>query len=400
MLIAAWALLFICFLALLHTYLLFPMIAKAKAGKSRPQGAIYAPNDTELPFISIVSSFFNEELVALDKIDSIRKQAYPKHKFHCFIGSDASSDQTNDLVQSAIQGDQQFTFFPFEQRRGKPPVINEIVERAIALHGDGPDHLILLTDANVMMHPQVLYRLARHFKNSAITLVDAHMQHTGMQAQGISQAENQYLSTEVKLKDWESRAWQHMMGPFGGCYLLRANYFAPVPANYLVDDFYIAMKVFEQGGKAINDLEAHCYEGVSHEIKEEYRRKRRISAGNFQNLFTFWKLWWPPFQLKKWIFFSHKVLRWFGPFLMLGVLVSTSILATTNNLLGDLLFLFVIIGMLGIPILDWLLEKFGLNLYIFRGLRYFMLMNLALLEGFFKYLKGIKSNVWQPTKRN
>lgn len=400
MLIAAWALFLICFLALLHTYLLFPLIAKAKAGKGRSERAVYSVNDTELPFISIVSSFFNEELVALDKINTIRAQSYPKSKFHCFIGSDASTDQTNQLVQSVTQGDPQFTFFPFEKRRGKPPVINEIVETAIELHGNGPDHLILLTDANVMMHPQVLYCLARHFKDPNITLVDAHMQHTGMQAEGISQVEDQYLSTEVKLKDWESRAWQYMMGPFGGCYLLRANHFAPVPANFLVDDFYIAMKVFEKGGKAINDLEAYCYEGVSHEIKEEYRRKRRISAGNFQNLFTFWKLWWPPFRLKSWIFFSHKVLRWLGPFFMLGLLVSAGILASTNNLLGALLFLLVLIGMLGIPILDWLLEKLGLNLYIFRGLRYFMLMNLALLEGFFKYLKGIKSNVWQPTKRN
>jgi hypothetical protein len=33
-------------------------------------------------------------------------------------------------------------------------------------------------------------------------------------------------------------------------------------------------------------------------------------------------------------------------------------------------------------------------------LRYFMLMNVALLAGFFKFLNGIKSNVWQPTQRD
>ncbi|MEM6379953.1 MAG: glycosyltransferase family 2 protein, partial [Bacteroidota bacterium] len=299
-----------------------------------------------------------------------------------------------------VEEEESFHFFPFKQRRGKPPVINDLVAKAISSKGASKKHLILLTDANVMMHPKVLFRLARHFKDPGIALVDAHMQHIGMASEGISQAENQYLSAEVKLKHWESQAWRKMMGPFGGCYMIRTDYFKPVPANFLVDDFYIAMKVFEQKGQAINDLEAHCYEDVSHEIKEEYRRKKRISAGNFQNLLTFKHLWWPPFQLTNWIFFSHKILRWLGPFFLLGMMLGMGILATSNNLLMDLMFLLLVVGIFGVPILDWLLEKLGLNLYIFRGLRYFMLMNLALLEGFFKYLKGIKSNVWQPTKRN
>ena len=400
MLLAAWILFGVSSLALLHSYLFFPLMAKFKANQTLVVPDLFCEEDSDLPFISIVSSFFNEEKVAFDKIESIRKQSYPKDKYQCFIGSDASNDQTNEIVNAAIQGDKSFHFFPFPQRRGKPPVINELVAKAIASSTTTKNHLLLLTDANVMMHPKVLFRLARHFKNPDIALVDAHMQHTGMVAEGISQAEKQYLSAEVRLKHWESLAWKSMMGPFGGCYMLRADYFKPVPANFLVDDFYIAMKVFEQKGQAINDLEAYCYEDVSHEIKEEYRRKKRISAGNYQNLFAFQHLWWPPFKLPNWIFFSHKILRWLGPFFLLGMLLGAGILATSSNLLLDIMFLLLVVGMLGVPILDWLLEKLGLNLYIFRGLRYFMLMNLALLEGFFKYIKGVKSNVWQPTKRN
>jgi hypothetical protein len=31
---------------------------------------------------------------------------------------------------------------------------------------------------------------------------------------------------------------------------------------------------------------------------------------------------------------------------------------------------------------------------------HFIYMNLALLKGFIHYKKGVKSNAWQPTKRN
>jgi len=35
-----------------------------------------------------------------------------------------------------------------------------------------------------------------------------------------------------------------------------------------------------------------------------------------------------------------------------------------------------------------------------RFINHFFTMNIALLLGFIEYAKGVKSNVWQPTKRN
>ena len=120
-----------------------------------------------------------------------------------------------------------------------------------------------------------------------------------------------------------------MIGPFGGCYMLRSNYFSKVPDNYLVDDFYIAMEVFRKGGLAINDLSAICTESNSSDILEEFKRKSRISAGNFQNLLTFKNLLWPPFSKLAFNFISHKVLRWLGPlfiatFTILGLILGLS----------------------------------------------------------------------------
>ena len=49
---------------------------------------------------------------------------------------------------------------------------------------------------------------------------------------------------------------------------------------------------------------------------------------------------------------------------------------------------------------DVLLKRMGIHVLLLRNLRYFLLMNTALFQGFFKFLKGIRSNVWEPTKRH
>jgi hypothetical protein len=135
-------------------------------------------------------------------------------------------------------------------------------------------------------------------------------------------------------------------------------------------------------------------------IYEEYRRKSRISAGNFQNLFTFPHLWWPPFNPLRFAFFSHKVLRWIGPFLIIIMVLSALTLSLYGNLLYKALLILLITVLIVAPIADYLLKKTGLNIMPLRSSRYFVMMNLALLEGFFKFIKGVRSNVWEPTKRN
>ena len=175
----------------------------------------------------------------------------------------------------------------------------------------------------------------------------------------------------------------------------------PVPSGFLVDDFYIAMKVFEKGGLAINDLEALCFESSPADISEEFRRKTRISAGNFANLAVFRHLLWPPFSSLAFAFFSHKVLRWYGPFFILISYLCAFILGFVyNSFFYVCFFALLSFCLFGIPVLDWLFKKINLNLMVLRYITYFNAMNLALFNGFFKYLKGVQNGIWEPTKRD
>lgn len=382
---------------LVHTYLLYPLLMRfLAAGKSNNR--VHFSKAEEWPPVAVLMSAYNEETVIEEKMQSLFNQDYPIEKLRIFVGSDCSSDRTNAIMSQLAQSHPQLQFYPNQIRQGKPGVINQLAREAQERIND-PNLIFIITDASVILQPNTVQLLVRHFKKEAIALVDSNMMPIGMQKRGISRAENRYISTEVWLKHWEGIAWGLMIGPFGGCYAIRASHFSEVPPRYLVDDFYVAMRAFEKGGKAINDLDAICYESVSHEIGEEYRRKSRISAGNVQNLRTFFHLWWPPFSKLNFAFFSHKILRWMGPFFLSFLFIASGILALLGNLIFIVVFSLLGIALFLIPLLDQVLQKFRINILIIRGWRYFLLMNLALLEGFFKYAKGIRTNVWQPPKR-
>ncbi len=388
-----------CVLAIMHSYLFYPMILKQLSKTRTIDNLKYRKND-DLPIVSVIMSVFNEAVVIEEKMKSLINTNYPLDKIQFFVGSDASTDKTNDILEQQTRENPTIRFFPFTTRRGKPEVVNELVETAIRERGKLNDHILLLTDASVMLKPQTIFHLVKHFKDERVGLVDTNMQHTGMQKEGISQAEYQYISREVTIKHLESIVWKTMIGPFGGCYAIRSTAFAKIPANFLVDDFFVTMKILEKGLWAMNDLDAVCYEPVSHELSEEFRRKKRISAGNFQNMLFFRHLWWPPTLPLNFAFFSHKIIRWLGPFLIIVLILCALYLAYQGFSFFIVTFLLISFLLFFLPILDYFLTLIGINVLPLRNVRYFILMNAALLFGFFKFLKGIKSNVWQPTKRH
>jgi len=158
------------------------------------------------------------------------------------------------------------------------------------------------------------------------------------------------------------------------------------------------MKILESGYQAVNNPVARVYEDVSNDLLIEFNRKTRIATGNFQNLNRFKKLLSPAKPALAFCFLSHKVIRWIGPVLLLLALLALSFLAF-HSVFYLVLFM-IYIGVLVVPALDYLLKKLNLHIKIFRFITHFLGMNLALIIGMVRYLKGVKTNVWQPTKRH
>lgn len=373
---------------LLYSYLVYPYLLKFLLQKQ--QNASVYPVTGVLPSLTIVVAAHNEEKVLRDKLDSILACNYPADQIELLIGIDNSTD-----FSALIATEYQTKFaacqvFLFEERQGKIKIVNALVPKA-------QHDIIVLTDANVLFTEQTLLQLQAPFSDAQIGLVDSTMKHYGLKDTGISMPESTYIAGEVLIKEAEGKLWGAMMGPFGGCFAFRKKCFEKIPEHFLVDDFYINMTCIEKGFRSVTQTEAIVLEDVSNDLLIEFRRKIRISSGNFQNLKRFWRLLLK-FNWISFTFFSHKVVRWILPVFLVAMTLQI-IQNHENSWFYELLYF----GLLLIPItfiVDYLSRRQGIQLVWLRYIIHFVSMNIALLVGMFRFFGGIRSSVWQPTKRH
>ena len=379
----------ISLLLIVYTYLLFPALLSLLArNKTLPGNSL--PGE-KLPRVSVLIAAYNEEEVLERKIRSVLEGEYPEDRLEILVGSDASTDGTNLLLERLAGDHPRIRPYFFEKRTGKPGVINRLVN-------DAAGEILVITDANVLLDTDTLGAMMAPFGEPEVGLVDSMMINTHLRKDGISRQERFYISREVQIKHNESLIWGAMMGPFGGCYAVRRSLFRPVPGHFLVDDFYINMSVLRQGSKCISNTGARVYEDVSNDLWEEFRRKKRISAGNFQNLKAFGSMLVKGPPGVPFCFFSHKVLRWLVPFLVIITLSTSLWLGGEKGIYRVLAMLQL--AVLALPVIDLFLRKIKIHALPLRFISHFVWMNVALFAGFIRFLGGIKSNVWQPTRRN
>ncbi len=385
-----WAIIFwVSVFAILHSYLFYPLIITILARRKKENTEVFDAGDN-LPFVSIIMSVHNEESVISEKLRSIFHTTYPEEKIELLVGSDASTDQTDEKLHVYSNEHEALRFFPFPERRGKPAVINKLRDEAMG-------EILVFTDAQVMFTTETIFELVKHFRNRQIGLVGANIRNARVDRSGISFQEWSFMSREIKLKYFEGKIWGTMIGAYGACFAIRNEYFSHIPPGYSVDDFYITMKVLARKKSCILEMKAVCTENVPNRLSEEFRRKIRISAGNFQNLRTFFRLIWPPGTGLSFSFLSHKVLRWLGPFFLLLAMASSIVLSVSSRLY--LVLVLVQAALLFSPIIDLLLRKINIHIVFLRFITHFYSMNLALLAGFMKFIKGTETDVWHPTKR-
>jgi cellulose synthase/poly-beta-1,6-N-acetylglucosamine synthase-like glycosyltransferase len=384
-------------LAMFHSYVCYPLLLRWQARGKQLNSNTFTKND-ELPYIIVLMAAYNEASIIAQKLDSVFQTDYPEDNFEVIIGSDGSTDQTDQIISDYANRYDNLILNCFEGRNGKPNILNQLMQRyGKAINSFGNNCVLIMTDANILFAPNTLYELAKHFKNQDIGIVGSFVHNCNLKNDGISLQENAYINRENDIKYLESMVNGCMMGVFGACYALRANLFTPIPHNFIVEDFFMTLSVLKKGQKAICDPKAICYEDIPNEMQIEFKRKKRISAGNFQNLRHFAHLLMPNNNGIWFAFLSHKVLRWLGPLFILLALGSSLILAQTYTLYHWAVVLQLML--LCLPFVDYILRMFNIHNSLLRFVSYFYVMNLALLLGLGQYLRGIKSNAWSPTQR-
>lgn len=341
-------------------------------------------SDEYFPTVGVLVPAFNEEKVIKKKIDNILSLEYPPEKLSVWIGSDCSDDATDKIVKS--YNNKRVHLWRAPLRMGKTGIINNLTPLIDA-------EIILFTDANTMHSKESLAMLVRHFADENIGGVAGQIEHVNLSED--EKGEHIYRSFESMLKLYESRL-HSTISAYGGFYAIRKKVFKPIPYNsYSNDDVLIPINVIRQGYRMIYEPEAISKEDISGDIKSEFKRRIRIGAGNFQAFC--WLIdfvnpgnGWPSFCLV-----SHKFTRWLSPFFLILLAISSTILFFKSecDIYKAFFMSFFIIFLCG------LFHKI-IQLRFTKHIFYFMLMNLALIIGYLRFVKGIKSAVWSPTERN
>ena len=184
------------------------------------------------------------------------------------------------------------------------------------------------------------------------------------------------------------------MGANGAIYLFRKELFEPLPLNTINDDFTLSMCVYENGHAVVFAQDAIAEEKLVTSDAEEFCRHVRDAAGHFRAMAHLWRLLNPLCGKRFFFYFSHRVLRWLVPFLLLILLICNAFLAFQDITYAVILVIhFAVYGILAAVHITGIRWQ---PLYI---LYYFMLLNTAILLGFFKNAFGMQKVLWESTRR-
>lgn len=357
------------------TYVLYPILHGLKK-----QSPVLYPEPEHWPHVTIVFAAFNEEGVLNEKLERCVTTSYPKDRLEILVGSDCSADDTDAIVQ---RWSAKYPFIRLHrnvQRSGKSATINSLVEQAKGT-------VIVATDANIMFQPDTLKELIRPIAAGAAEASAGQLVYGPVpKGENTAKTEALYLGLENKIRASESARYGFCLGMEGGLYAIRKAFWTPIPPNTFMEDFFQTVALIRQKRKIVFQQSALGYEDISTALSEEYKRKIRISIGNFQNLKRFFPLLLTQPYPFGWAFLAHKVLRWLTPHLYLLAILGFAL---------SPYYLPAIAILLGLPLAQLLAYRFGLT----TPLAYFYAMNAALFVGFLRYLKGVNSSAWQPTKR-
>jgi cellulose synthase/poly-beta-1,6-N-acetylglucosamine synthase-like glycosyltransferase len=371
--------------AVLFTYIGYPVLVWFLARWFGRRPAAPADDGGAPPSVSLLIAAYNEAGVIDGRLQNALALDYPKGRLEIVVASDGSVDATARIVQGfAGRG---VRLFHSPQRRGKAAALNDAFPR---LTGD----IVLLSDANTFTDSSALRRIVRWFRDPAVGVVCGRLVLTDPRTG--RNADSLYWKYETFLKRCENRLGA-LLGSNGAIYAIRRVLFAPIPEQTILDDFVIPLQAkLRTGCRIVYECEAVAREETPADIRAEFRRRSRIGAGGFQSIGMLWKLLDPR---RGWValsFFAHKVLRWLCPFFLIGMAAANLLLCDQPLYCG---LLFAQVGFYLASLLAGLVPAEFRSLKPLRLSTMFTSMNLALLLGFWRWLRGTQRATWQTTLR-
>jgi cellulose synthase/poly-beta-1,6-N-acetylglucosamine synthase-like glycosyltransferase len=335
------------------------------------------------PEISIVISAWNEAANISKRLDNLLAQNYPAEKIEIIVVSDGSSDETTSIVAS-YQDNHRVILSHHNERLGKAVALNH----GIAL---AKGEIIVFADARQQFAPDAIAELVANFADPQIGCVSGELIFVKDDVSNIQTEMGAYWNYEKWIRSMESRTGS-VVGATGAIYALRRALFTPLPPCTILDDVLTPLNAVLQGYRCIFESKAIAVDSFSKDASQEWRRKVRTLAGNWQLMSLRQELLLPVKNPCFWRFTSHKIMRLLVPFALIILFVSGAFLPgifyRTVTIIQSVLYALALAALV-FPTMR--------TSRLINALYFLLIMNVAAVAGFWQWLTGECNGTWGTT---
>lgn len=340
----------------------------------------------KLSNVSVIVAAYNEQDSISTKIENTLRLNYPNGIVEMIVVSDCSNDMTDEIVKR--YADKNVKLARLSIRSGKTAAQN--VGARIST-----GEILVFSDATTIFDKGALTYLLRHFEDERVGCVGGRLVFVSPKKETAKLYDkNLYEKLEEHIRTYESDI-KTTFGIDGCIYAVRKNLYRPLDET-LTSDFVIPLTLIKEGLKVVYEKKALAFEELPIKYGYELKRKIRTVRVGITGLY-FMRSLLNPIRFGIWIPFSlisHKILRWCSPFALSGLLFSNAFLIG-NTFYRNIFLLqiaFYLFAFFGYTLARGRLPKFvSIPLY-------FCILNIAALFGFFEFLKGKRTEVWETAR--
>jgi cellulose synthase/poly-beta-1,6-N-acetylglucosamine synthase-like glycosyltransferase len=302
----------LCAAAVAYPYAVYPLLLAVLA-RLRPRPVRRGPGGPRS--VSFVVCAHNEERAIDRRLTELADLLTASGlEGEVVLVSDGSTDGTAALARAHTKHLVRVVELP--ARVGKAAALSQGV--AAARH-----EIVVFADVRQTWDAGALGRLVENFADPQVGGVSGDLvvrSETGA-LEGIAL----YWRYEKMLRRLESSVWS-VVGATGAISAVRRTLFRPIPPGTLLDDVYWPLQVALQGYRVVHDRRAVAGDRLPEKARDEFRRKVRTLAGNFQLAARLPAALVPGLNPIAWQYLSHKVLRLLVPWALLAMLPLSAVL--------------------------------------------------------------------------
>jgi biofilm PGA synthesis N-glycosyltransferase PgaC len=368
--IAFWA----CSAIVLYTFLIYPLLLLVLA---RWRGVPVKPGPNGPRMVSFVVCARNEKNgIERRLLELIGILEGTRTRGEIIVVSDGSTDETAALARRFTNRSVQVLELP--EPVGKAEALN----RGVALARNA---IVVFADVRQTWAPDALELLLENFSDPNVGAVSGDL--IVVSGPGTLAGVSLYWRFEKWLRRKESQLGSQV-GVTGAISAVRRELYRPIPAGTLLDDVYWPLAVVMQGYRVVHDSRALAYDRLPDRTRDEFRRKVRTLAGNFQLVARL------PDSLLPWrnpawgALISHKLMRLAAPWALLGVFGSSLLLEDDLYRIA----LFVQVGFYALGLVG-LLTGYGGRLT--SAISSFLVLNAAAAVALGVWITGRAGRSWR-----